>query len=443
MASSIWNETLNSGRKIEEECLRNLTNVPDDVQFGQSKFCPSVYDGIMCWSRTDAGNLAVQSCSLSLYRPTSDGLATLLCEKTGEWFKFQNYVAANYSECGPFHLYSKISESELIYHKWIPILRICTHVGYGFSISTLLLSLLIFFYLKRLHCSRNYLHMHLFVSSIMRCLMSILKDALYLNARHLFIDTSVEAQGVHFQMSTYWLCKAVISLRQYFILTNYMMILMEGIYLHNLIFLKPFSEKTSVKLYAMSGWFIPLLFVIPWAILRIQNKSIGCWTREDKTTLLLEIPTGLTVIINFILFLLIVRILCLKLNSMFVQQRRVKYRKLVKATLILLPLFGVPYTISIVLYFYVSEDVTLELIWLFFDQSFSAFQGFLAALFYCLLNGDVQTEIKRRYYSVRERSQIRRCRTISHTLQSYLPNGEEMTEMRKFSGENGKFETYF
>ncbi|XP_044749199.1 parathyroid hormone/parathyroid hormone-related peptide receptor-like [Coccinella septempunctata] len=439
--TSLWNKTLDSLKKIEEQCLKNTT-VPDDDHFGKTKFCPAFHDGIMCWAETRAGEIAQQSCSSSVYRPSYEGYATLLCQESGRWLTIQNNVAANYSQCGQFHRY--ISESEQIYLKWIPILRICSHVGYGFSISSLVVSLLIFYYLKRLHCSRNYLHMHLFFSSIMRCFMSILKDILYLKARFLFVDTSTpEAQGLHFQISTYWFCKAVISFRQYFILTNYMMILMEGIYLHNLLFLKPFSDKTSVKFYAISGWTIPLIFVIPWVILRILNKSICCWTREDKTTLLLEIPTGATVIINFILFLLIVRILCLKLSSIFVQQRRVKYRKLVKATLILLPLFGVPYTVSIILYFYVSKDVTLELIWLFFDQSFSAFQGFLAALFYCLLNGDVQTEIKRRYYSVRERSQIKRCRTISHTLQSYLTNGEEMTEIRNCPMETGNVETNF
>lgn len=149
----------------------------------------------------------------------------------------------------------------------------------------------------------------------------------------------------------------------------------------------------------------------------------------------------------------------MKISSVQISKLWFNFRKLVKATLILLPLFGVPYTISIILYFYVSKDVTLELIWLFFDQSFTAFQvgklilsdifqhsilqGFFAALFYCLLNGDVQLEIKRRYYSVRERSEIKRCRTISHTLQSYLPSGEEMTEIRHFSLENGKIETNF
>lgn len=55
---------------------------------------------------------------------------------------------------------------------------------------------------RRLHCSRNYLHMHLFVSSIMRCLMSILKDILYLNAGFLFIDKTSDAQGLQFQIST-------------------------------------------------------------------------------------------------------------------------------------------------------------------------------------------------------------------------------------------------
>lgn len=40
------------------------------------------------------------------------------------------------------------------------------------------------------------------------------------------------------------------------------------------------------------------MFIIPWMILRIINKSMSCWTRVDKTTLLLELPTGGTVIVS-------------------------------------------------------------------------------------------------------------------------------------------------
>ncbi|KAK9876593.1 hypothetical protein WA026_013972 [Henosepilachna vigintioctopunctata] len=423
-----WNHT-DLLKEWGRKCLKNAQLKNRTEKF---KFCPTVYDGILCWKKTKAGDIAVQSCfSNELLRPSLAGFASLPCGTNGKWYTPNG--TANYTQCGKFYVYNN---DKHIYSQWLPILQKCTHIGYTISIVSLIFALIIFIYLKRLHCARNYLHMHLFISSIMRSLMSLVKDVLFVNGTSLFTETSYMNGEL-----TIWFCKVFISLRQYFILTNYMMLLMEGIYLHNLIFLKLFSDKTSVKIYVLTGWVLPISFVVPWVVLRTTNKSGFCWTMMDKTSLLLEIPIGIIVIINFILFILIVRILCLKLNSIFVQQRKVKYRKLVKATLILLPLFGVPYTISVIMYFYVSKDKTLEIVWLFFDQGFTAFQGFLAALAYCLFNSDVQSEIKRRYHCLLDKKELKRSRTISHTLQSFVPNGDDLTEIQQCTIENGKQET--
>jgi hypothetical protein len=41
---------------------------------------------------------------------------------------------------------------------------------------------------------------------------------------------------------------------QYSLLVNYNWILMEGIYLHNLIFLYIFNDNTSIMKYVITGW---------------------------------------------------------------------------------------------------------------------------------------------------------------------------------------------
>lgn len=124
------------------------------------------------------------------------------------------------------------------------------------------------------------------------------------------------------------------------------------------------------------------------------------------------------------------RVLFVKLSSMYVQQTRIKYQKLLRATLILLPLFGIPYTISIMLAFPAKRNPTFEIFWLFFDQAFIAFQGLFASLAYCLLNNEVQVEIVRKYKYLKDRNnqQVkRRNRTISHTTQVQLT--EELQEL--------------
>ena len=51
-----------------------------------------------------------------------------------------------------------------------------------------------------------------------------------------------------------WLCRTVTSVWQYCIMANYSWILMEGLYLHNLIFLALFSDTSSITLYVVLGW---------------------------------------------------------------------------------------------------------------------------------------------------------------------------------------------
>jgi parathyroid hormone receptor 1 len=59
-----------------------------------------------------------------------------------------------------------------------------------------------------------------------------------------------------------WECKLVTSLWQYFIMANYSWILMEGLYLHNLIFLALFTDSSAITIYIILGW--GTCFIITW-----------------------------------------------------------------------------------------------------------------------------------------------------------------------------------
>lgn len=58
------------------------------------------------------------------------------------------------------------------------------------------------------------------------------------------------------------------------------------------------------------------------------------------------------------------------------------------------------------------------------------FQGLFAALVYCLLNTEVQIELKRKYSSIKDRTdkEFRRSRTISHTQQFILQAKDDSPE---------------
>ena len=51
-----------------------------------------------------------------------------------------------------------------------------------------------------------------------------------------------------------WECKVVTSFWQYFIMANYSWIFMEGLYLHNLIFMALFTDSSAITIYIFLGW---------------------------------------------------------------------------------------------------------------------------------------------------------------------------------------------
>lgn len=55
------------------------------------------------------------------------------------------------------------------------------------------------------------------------------------------------------QNDTWW-CRLLIAIWQYFITANYSWILMEGLYLHNLIFRALFTDSSAITLYVLLGW---------------------------------------------------------------------------------------------------------------------------------------------------------------------------------------------
>ncbi|KAJ8984370.1 hypothetical protein NQ317_003518 [Molorchus minor] len=408
-------------------------------QVKEQGYCEAVFDSFYCWDKTEAGDLAATTLFEQTAAGHRGGLATRQCTGNGTWFIPENGTDpwTNLTQCGKLFINIDMPS---IYMEWIPIIKNISYFGYAISIVSLIFALSIFINIKRLHCPRNKLHMNLFLSFILRFFMSILKDGLFVKGTALFYDTDyIEGEPKFLREFNYsWVCKAIISIRWYFILSNFMLMLMEGVYLHNLMFLNLFSDNHGITAYYVLGWGLPLLFVIPWIIVRVLYEDVFCWTQKENSyiALIIEVPIRITIVINFILFLIIVKVLVVKLNNACIQQRKIKYRKLLKATLILIPLFGVPYSLSLLMSFYIDRSQILEIIWLFLDQTFTAFQfmlfisGIIRALLYCLMNSEVQIEIKRKYSSLKNTShkEFRRSRTISNTQQFCMQGTDEFPE---------------
>uniref|UniRef100_A0A3Q3WJ89 Uncharacterized protein n=1 Tax=Mola mola TaxID=94237 RepID=A0A3Q3WJ89_MOLML len=243
---------------------------------------------------------------------------------------------------------------------------------------------------RRLHCTRNYIHLNLFVSFMLRAVAVFTKDTL------LFSDD--ETTDCSTQPSLVG-CKASLVLFNYFIMANFFWLLVEGLYLHTLL-LVIYNYSIRFSIYMLIGWGIPFVFMVAWVICRINLEDTRCWEMNENPVpnRLINWPIMASVIINFILFISIIRILVQKLRCTDVGgNERSQYRRLAKSTLLLIPLFGINYVVFV--YLMEPSDKNMNYIKIFFELGLGSFQGLIVAVLYCFLNSEVQGELRRTWRS--------------------------------------------
>ncbi|XP_034234168.1 secretin receptor-like [Thrips palmi] len=364
--------------------------------------CPVDWDAVNCWPSTPAGLTAWEPCPDYIRNFNNTVEVSRHCSPAGVWVGNDSWTYSNYSKCfGDLRVNDSPAGGAWVLDLWIPVVKKVAQLGYSVSLCTLILAFLVLLSIKRLRCPRNNLHMHLFASFMLRAAMYLLKDVLFVRGVGLPDDVS-EVDGTVFFLPgrTNWECKLIISLWQYSIMANYSWILMEGLYLHNLIFLALFSDNSAITLYVALGWGLPASVVLPWAIGRRYLDDDYCWTvhTHDAVYYLVRIPTILTVTISFALFVNIARVLLVKMqSSVQVQRRSYRYKRWARSTMVLVPLFGTQYALSLVFSASIKQHGALEVVWIMLDQTFASFQGCLVALLYCLLTKEVRVEVRRRW----------------------------------------------
>ncbi|XP_006770587.1 PREDICTED: vasoactive intestinal polypeptide receptor 1 isoform X2 [Myotis davidii] len=257
-------------------------------------------------------------------------------------------------------------------------------IGYGLSLTSLLVAMAILSLFRKLHCTRNYIHMHLFMSFILRAASVFIKDLILFNSNP-SEDCSESWVG----------CKAAVVLFQYCVMSNFFWLLVEGLYLHTLLVVSFFSERKYFWGYMLIGWGVPSTFTMVWTITKIYFEDYGCWDTIGTSRLwwILKAPVLTSILVNFILFIRIIRILVQKLQTPNVgKSDKSPYSRLAKSTLLLIPLFGIHYTV----FAFFPDNFNAE-VKMIFDLVVGSFQGFLVAVLYCFLNGEVQAELRRKW----------------------------------------------
>ncbi|XP_055085947.1 vasoactive intestinal polypeptide receptor 2 isoform X2 [Periophthalmus magnuspinnatus] len=363
--------------KNRGECESELQLTPGILQG-----CHGEWEDFLCWRSASVGQVVSLPCPSALQRLFGkNGSLSRNCTEHGWSQVYPNL----HSVCS-----SRIPDepAQLLFYKVVWTL---STVGHSLSLVSLLSSSIIVCSFRRLRCTRNYIHLNLFVSFMLRALAVLIKDGL------LFSDS--EAEDCSTQPSLVG-CKATVVLFNYFVMANFFWLLVEGLYLHTLL-LVVHSYCIKLAVYMAIGWGIPLLFMCVWVICRIHLDDTWCWEIDESPvpSRLINWPIMASVILNFLFFISIIHILVQKVRCSNVGgNEQSQYKRLAKSTLLLIPLFGVNY----VLFVYVMDpgDKTVRQVKILFELGLGSFQGLIVAVLYCFLNSEVQAEVCRGWRSL-------------------------------------------
>lgn len=365
----------------EQACHQRWANETTVFNDAHVSICPTHYDSVICWPPTPVNSTAVVKCFAELngirYDDTSN--ATKDCFSNGTWLK------AEYGACVEImdHTTSHgIITTATIYF-----------VGYCLSLVALAIAIGIFLTFKDLRCLRNTIHTNLMCAYMFVYFMWILTLMLELN------------------FESHLACIVLIILLHYFHLTTFFWMFVEGLYLYILVVETLTRENFKVKVYIFIGWIMPTFFVFVWAIVKsflpVQDVENGApitmdeasagnlwshcpWMRPHAVDWIHQGPTVAVLLLNLHFLLAIMWVLITKLRSANTLETQ-QYRKAAKALLVLMPLLGVTYVLTIA---GPTADEATKNIFDYVRAVLLSTQGLTVALFYCFLNTEVQNTLK-------------------------------------------------
>ncbi|KAM8889814.1 pituitary adenylate cyclase-activating polypeptide type I receptor-like isoform 1-T1 [Synchiropus picturatus] len=355
-------------KREEEKCLEMMISKhpANDPDFPG---CTFMWDNLTCWQPARFGQVVEVNCP--------ELFSQFMSEEDYEIAKVsRNCTESGWSETYPHYVDACLFDEEGNHQDlfFVSVKALYT-VGYSTSLISLTTAMVILCRFRKLHCTRNFIHMNLFVSFMLRAISVFIKDGvLYAqeDSDHCFLHT-VE-------------CRAVMVFFHYCVLSNYFWLFIEGLYLFTLLVETFFPEKRYFYWYIIIGWGAPTLCVTVWSVLRLHYDDIGCWDLNDNAAIwwVIKGPVLASIMVNFVLFIGIIVILVQKLQSPDIGGNESSiYLRLARSTLLLIPLFGIHYTV-----FAFSPEHISKRERLVFELGLGSFQGFVVAVLYCFLNGE-------------------------------------------------------
>jgi len=376
-SAKLWKDCCEAAHQCCQLMISNHNALKSDER------CPATWDGWQCWP--DGGqpdHVEYRSCPsyISFFsdgrRDACGSYAEKTCESAGQWkLNDRGLEWTNFKTCA-------VVNKHLTQEKVHMVL-------YIISVVALMPAIIIFFAYKVLRVPRIAIHKNLFASLLLHCVSMItFKAAIFLP----YIQgdqpsKSTLAQNTHG-------CQFLMMLTKYFRLTNYTWMFCEGYYLHRLL-ANTFEEERSITFILSIGWGIPLIPCLIYAILRIFYDNSMCWAEPSSDAYVewIYMSLGLACIVaNSFFFFNIFRILVTKLQAPHANEPA-HFRKAVKATVILLPLFGLHWLLT--LYRPSSGNCILLSIYKYLNITLDGLQGLMVAIAFCYRNAEIIALLRR------------------------------------------------
>ncbi|XP_056157077.1 vasoactive intestinal polypeptide receptor-like [Lampris incognitus] len=363
--------------KEEERCVEGL------LRFNATKEtdCVGMWEDLNCWPPAFMGETVSQPCPEFF---SSEGKVHRNCTVQGWTELLVPYGdACGYAFSETLHFSGESADS----HLYFSYVKAMYTTGYTLSLISLTIAITILSLFRKLHCTRNYIHIQLFASFILRAIFIFIRDSLLFANEELYHCDNYPVA-----------CKVVLFFCNYSIMANYSWLLVEGHFLYTLVSRSFFSLRKHLAWYIVLGWGLPLIIIVGWGVAKYLYENEGCWEtrRHEWIWWILRVPVLLTISMNLIFFLSILRILVGKLRMPDAHRNEFsQYKRLIKSTFFLVALFGLQYILFVFLPVKVSG--LMFKIWTFAELALSSTQGFVVAVLYCFMNGEVHHEVQRRW----------------------------------------------
>uniref|UniRef100_A0A4W5QGZ5 Corticotropin releasing hormone receptor 2 n=1 Tax=Hucho hucho TaxID=62062 RepID=A0A4W5QGZ5_9TELE len=344
-------------------------------------YCNATTDEIgTCWPRSNPGRMMERPCPEYIngvkYNTTRNAYRE--CMDNGTWA-----LKSNYSSCEP------ILEEKRKYPMHYKIALIINYLGHCISVGALVVAFILFLCLRSIRCLRNIIHWNLITTFILRNVMWFLLQ---------LIDHNIH------ESNEPW-CRLITTIYNYFVVTNFFWMFVEGCYLHTAIVMTYSTDKLKKWVFLFIGWCkcIPCPIIVAWAIGKLYNENEQCWFGKEPGKYIDYIYQGPVILVLLVSNKMVIS----HCTASLVQIQAASHLALigtVKATLVLLPLLGITYML-----FFVNpgEDDISQIVFIYFNSFLQSFQGFFVSVFYCFLNGEVRSAARKRWHRWQDNHALR------------------------------------